>query len=582
MLAPIETALLFHQRGCRDQAARLYDSILAEDPDHADALHLRGVLFLQAGDAETAARCIERAIALKPDAALFHANLAEALRALGALARAIDCWREVHRLAPQDPKPFDRAGLLFLMQGKAEAAAEAFRQALQLDPDSALHHDHLGNALRLLGDQEGALARFRRAVALDGASAETRSNLGQLLLERGEPTEALTHCREAVRLRPGFPEALNNLGNALRELGRLDEAKAAYAEALRLDPGLAMTWNNLGQALQGEGQPEQALAWYDAAIEAAPDAARFQTHRASALAELGREEEAAAGYESALRLDRSAIEAYCGLGRLRDDQGRHAEALKLLHAAVDRRPDSAGARVQLAALLAEVGEFEAAEASLREALRLDGRHVAALAALADLNKDRLLDADLDAICQLLTERELSPGNAAALHFSLARVLDAREAYTLATEHFRLGNALRCQAMTPRGELYRPELQQAFIDGVIAAHPPEFFDRVRGFGLEPRRPVFIFGLPRSGTTLVEQILASHPQVFGAGELKLVRDALRSLPRIMGRGEGPLACLPDLDPPSVRTLAQATSMGSTHSTPRPTASPTRCPRTSSPSA
>jgi tetratricopeptide (TPR) repeat protein len=310
----------------------------------------------------------------------------------------------------------------------------------------------------------------------------------------------------------------------------------------------------MGQALQGEGQPEQALAWYDAAIAAAPAAARFQTHRASALAELGREDEAAAGYESALQLDPSSIEACCGLGRLRDDQGRHAEALELLRTAVGRRPDSAGARVQLAALLAEIGEFEAAEASLREALRLDGRHVAALAALADLNKDRLTEADLDAICRLLTERELSPGNAAALHFSLARVLDAREAYTLAADHFRLGNALRCQAMTPRGERYRPELQQAFIDGVIAAHPPGFFDRVSGFGVESERPVFIFGLPRSGTTLVEQILASHARVFGAGELKLVRDALRSLPRVMGRNEDPLACLPDLDPFATRQLAQ----------------------------
>ncbi len=110
-------------------------------------------------------------------------------------------------------------------------------------------------------------------------------------------------------------------------------------------------------------------------------------------------------------------------------------------------------------------------------------------------------------------------------------------------------------MTARGERYRPELQERFIDGLIAVHTPEFFAHVRGFGLESERPVFIFGLPRSGTTLVEQILASHPRVFGGGELKLVRDAFRSLPRIMGRSEDPLGCLADLDSDSARALANA---------------------------
>src|SRR5208283_2778033 len=105
----------------------------------------------------------------------------------------------------------------------------------------------------------------------------------------------------------------------------------------------------------------------------------------------------------------------------------------------------------------------------------------------------------------------------------------------------LGNGLRQKAMTARGEAYRPELQQSFIDDLIAVHTPEFFERTDGFGLESERPVFIFGLPRSGTTLVEQILASHGCVFGGGELNLVRDALRSLPSVMGRIDKPLVCL-----------------------------------------
>ena len=231
---------------------------------------------------------------------------------------------------------------------------------------------------------------------------------------------------------------------------------------------------------------------------------------------------------------------------------------------------------------AEVGDFQSAEAHFRAALRLDPHDLAALSQLADLCRERLPGPDLDALYQVLTEHVMSPANAAALHFGLAHVLEAREAYGLAAEQYQLANSRRREVMTARGEVYRPEVQEWFVDGLIAVLTPEFFDRVRGFGLGSKRPIFIFGLPRSGTTLIEQILASHGRVYGGGELTLVRDALRSLPNIMRRAENPLACLLHLDQETTRVLAKGTSNGSRLSIPQPIGSPTRCPRTSSRSA
>ena len=176
MLVTIETALVLHQRGAWEEAAQTYEHILADQPDHADALHLRGVLFLQTGDAAQAAHWIDRAIARKPDAWIFHANLAEALRSLDQIDRAINCLREAHRLRPEDPKLCDRAGLLLLLQGKVEIAAAEFSEALRLDPNSAIYNNHLGNAMRLWGDGERALAHFRRAV---GARSRIRRGTEQ-------------------------------------------------------------------------------------------------------------------------------------------------------------------------------------------------------------------------------------------------------------------------------------------------------------------------------------------------------------------------------------------------------------------
>ena len=114
-----------------------------------------------------------------------------------------------------------------------------------------------------------------------------------------------------------------------------------------------------------------------------------------------------------------------------------------------------------------------------------------------------------------------------LHFGLAQVLDARGEYAEAAEHLDRGNALQLSEWRKRGQEYDPKEHELLVTRMIAVCTPDFFERVRGFGLESELPVFVVGLPRSGTTLIEQILASHSQVFGAGEIKLARDTMAAL-------------------------------------------------------
>src|SRR5262249_6544300 len=155
----------------------------------------------------------------------------------------------------------------------------------------------------------------------------------------------------------------------------------------------------------------------------------------------------------------------------------------------------------------------------RTALRLDPRQAGAAAQLATLLRDRLPDEDLTALRNLLAESDLPDARRAALQFGLAQVHDARGACTEAAELLWHGNALALAAARGRGQGYAPAEHARFAAGMTATCTPAFFEQVRGFGLESERPVFIVGLRRSGTTLTEQILASHSQVFGAGELRL---------------------------------------------------------------
>ncbi len=123
-------------------------------------------------------------------------------------------------------------------------------------------------------------------------------------------------------------------------------------------------------------------------------------------------------------------------------------------------------------------------------------------------------------------------------------------FARAADVARQGNALALAIARRRGRAYLPAEHQRFVDGLIQACGPEFFGRLAGAGLATARPVFIVGLPRSGTTLVEQVLASHSRVYGAGELRLVRLTFEAIPEMMGRSETPLACLPELDPAAAR--------------------------------
>jgi len=550
----LSTALGYHQRGLLDQAARIYQILLDRDPAHADALHLLGVVALQRGNPARAVELISRAIALKPAVASYHGNLGEAYRALGQLQRTVDCCRMALQLQPNFPEAANNLGLALLALGRTEDAVALFREALRLQPSFAMAWNNLGNALRLQGDTAQALAHFRQALQLDPTLAEAHSNLGQLLLEQYQRQEALVHCREAVRLRPNFPEARNNLGNVLRELGRLAEAKACYAETLRLNPDLAITYNNVGQALQEESKLAEALTWYQQGLQRDPKSARILCNLASALEELERHEEAIARYELALRLDPNYAEAYSGLGWVRHEQGQFQEALALYQRALQLRPSLAAAYCNLGTVLEELSDFESAQRHLREALRFDPGLAGAYAQLATLLRGKLPEADLAAMRQLVADPDLTGSKRSALHFGLALVLDARGAYEQAAEHLRQANTLRLAEWRAQGKDYDPAAHARFVEGLMATCTPAFFERVRGFGLETERPIFIVGLPRSGTTLTEQILASHSQVFGAGELCWAHEAFESLPAVMNSDAPAVECLGRLDRETARRLAE----------------------------
>src|SRR5262249_39707208 len=311
------------------------------------------------------------------------------------------------------------------------------------------------------------------------------------------------------------------------ETGRLAEARQSYAEALRINPTLAMTYNNMGQALQEENSLDDAMAWYQRALQLHPSSARIHCNAASLLAEQEKYDDAPAVYRRALELDPTYGEAHCGLGGVRHEQGHFEEAQAHYREALRHQPDLPAAHCALGTVREELGDFNEAEDCWRTALRYDPRLAGAYGALATMLRGKLPDEDLAGMQQLLADPDLPDVRRSALHFGLAQVLDARGDYPEAAESLRQANALALARRQARGQGYDPAAHTRFVAQMIAVCSPAFFERTRGIGLESARPIFIVGLPRSGTTLTEQVLASHSQVFGAGELRFGRDDFEAL-------------------------------------------------------
>ena len=232
-------AIGMHQTGQLSSAARLYQQILAAEQENADALHLLGVLHHQQGEHAKAVEEIGRAVALRPSVPAFHANLAEAYRALGKCDRAAGCCRTALRLAPNYPEAHCNLGLALQGLRRPAEAADHFRRALELKPDFATAHNNLGITLRDLGQLEEALVHLRRAVDLDPQSHSALTNLGQLLLERGLAEEALPHCREAARLQPDLAAPASQPGqlSAWAETVHAGQGRLSGGTAPGLQPG---------------------------------------------------------------------------------------------------------------------------------------------------------------------------------------------------------------------------------------------------------------------------------------------------------------------------------------------------------
>ncbi len=265
-----DIALAHHQAGRPETARGLYRGLLAEDPEHAEALHLLGLIVAQEGDPAGGAAMIQRAMALAPGRAPHRNSLAMVWRLMGRDEDAADEYRAAAALRPDSAEIRNNLAATLLSLGRRQEGLAAYRQAAVLSPGTAEIWHNLACALDAPEESEEAELCFRRAIATRADFAAAIASIGRFLLTRARWAEAEACLREAVRLTPNDATAWSQLGIPAQETGRAAEAEACYRRAIALDPGHADAHHNLGCLLAGEGKADAAIACHEAALSADP------------------------------------------------------------------------------------------------------------------------------------------------------------------------------------------------------------------------------------------------------------------------------------------------------------------------
>lgn len=403
-------------------------------------------------------------------------------------------------------------------RGEHAQAETLYAQVLKEDPLQADTHNFMGLLAHQTGRHELGESHVRRSIELAPQRAEFHYNYANMLLNLGRPEEAAQELQRTVEIAPGMTDAWLALGIALQGLMFHMHAAACFHRVLSADPRRTDVWQSLGACLQADNLLPEATDAYRRAQALTPADPHIQLALATIATDAKRDEEA----------------------------GR--ELKKLLEMA----PSLPDAHYQRGVWLANRGDFEGARAELTRTLELAPDHYQAALYyiyITPLAPDASLVRRLEDVVRAGREE---PGQAASVHFALGYVLDKDKQYDAAFQHYLEANRLQ-RSLTR----YTTESQTRLQAAMQAAFGREFLARAQAFSNPSARPIFIIGMPRSGTSLLEQILSSHPEVFGGGEMTLLSAELRRRigPRSNAEFGAAVASLPDAELAGVATQVLA---------------------------
>jgi tetratricopeptide (TPR) repeat protein len=437
-------------------------------------------------DAESLYRDILQSYPLHPEAknnlGILESNKLVFLFQNGQYDAAISLAKSLTERFPKRQHAWKILGILFAQTGRYSKALKASQTATILSSQDFEAHFNLGVILKKLGKYNEAEASYRRTIILKEDHVNAHNNLGALLRELGRLDESESVLRKAIIAKADFVGAINNLGITLQEMGKLDEAEESLRQAIALKPEFADAYYNLGITLKKSKRIDEAEVFYRQAIELNP------------------------GY----------IKAYINLGIALKEMGRLDEAEATFRKAIALKPEYAEAFNNLGITLKGLGRLDEVEATFRRAIELQPNCAKNHLNLTLMKKFKSEDKQFLKMRELYLDKNIAEEERCQINFGLARAYEDLGSFEQSFKHYNEGNSLH-------KKLLGYEINQ---DIELFEKIKSSYEQIKQSSLENEKleeklmPIFIVGMPRSGTTLVEQIISSHPKVTGAGELSFI--------------------------------------------------------------
>ena len=437
-------------------------------------------------DAESLYRDILQSYPLHPEAknnlGILESNKLVFLFQNGQYDAAISLAKSLTERFPKRQHAWKILGILYAQTGRYSKALKASQTATILSSQDFEAHFNLGVILKKLGKYNEAEASYRRTIILKEDHVNAHNNLGALLRELGRLDESESVLRKAIIAKADFVGAINNLGITLQEMGKLDEAEESLRQAIALKPEFADAYYNLGITLKKSKRIDEAEVFYRQAIELNP------------------------GY----------IKAYINLGIALKEMGRLDEAEATFRKAIALKPEYAEAFNNLGITLKGLGRLDEVEATFRKAIELQPNCAKNHLNLTLMKKFKSEDKQFLKMRELYLDKNIAEEERCQINFGLARAYEDLGSFEQSFKHYNEGNSLH-------KKLLGYEINQ---DIELFEKIKSSYEQIKQSSLENEKleeklmPIFIVGMPRSGTTLVEQIISSHPKVTGAGELSFI--------------------------------------------------------------
>ena len=437
----------------------------------------RALEFLTAGDAVMAEKICRRTIKeVSNSDPNIQVLLCVALIRQGRSGSAVKRLKHILRSFPDFPPAVEELGNALLAQNKPDQAIDAFQQALKINPENAAVMIKLGKIYSKLGRKDEANEMYQSALALE--PTKERVATAAQAFARGQTEEAEKICRQVLREHPNEVDAMRLLASIANKLEQRDDAIVLLERAVELKPKFAGAWADLAETYTESEKFGEALDAVQRVIKLQPNMPFGHMIRGSILGKKDDHEGAINAFKEALEIEPEHIGSNMGLGNTLKTIGRYDEAVKSYKKCIEAQP-----------LFSE-----------------------AYWSLANLKTYSFDDDEIKNMEKHVQSQDLTPASKAFFHIAIANAKEKQMKYGEAWYHFHTGNELRRTS-----EIYDSVTTQVTHDALIETFDEEFVNSTKGSGCQSDAPIFILGLPRSGSTLIEQILASHSQVEGTREL-----------------------------------------------------------------